>query len=179
MSEESNEPADPLKNADVGETVTLRKSKTLHTINYTPEEYFGSDRFAGNIEIVDIEIVEGDYDDKDIRVTWESDVTKRLPRRWDYHAEPVTEEEHRQARRQKWMRRAGKAAAVFVPAGIATALSVELTGRIAEQMTINGEPMAAPSPAATVGVVGVIMLLALVIHYGLSGGFPGTVRGAR
>lgn len=165
---------DPLEHADIGTTHTIRKSKTLHSINYTPDEFFGSDRFPDHIDIVDVELVETDDMScgPDIKITWEGDVTKRLPRRWDYHAEPVTDAERKQARRVKWARRLITPAITLGTVVFAVFLATEVTRRAAGQMTINGEAVAAPSFASVVPSVVVLALLAWMIVYGLKGGFP-------
>lgn len=174
------ENSDLLDGAAIGETVTVRTSKTLHSINLTPDEYFGTDRFPDHIDITDVELVETDDMScgPDIRITWEGEVTKQLPSRWDYHREPVTEEEIRTARRKKWGKR-------LMSAGL-TVGTLGLTGWIAANVmqefagiTINGEPMTVGSPTEIFVSMVPLLLLAALIVYGLQAGFPGMAGGTR
>lgn len=170
-----DENTDPLNGKDVGETVTVTESKTLHSINFTPDVYFGSDRF-GDVEISDVEVIEGDEGEaEDIRITWEGDITKQLPRRWDYHRDPVTQEEKSQQRKKKWLSRGAAALSLIVPSAVAVFIATRVMNSIAGKMTVNGQAMTAPSTAETATVMGVILLLAAVIVYGMKGGLPGKV----
>lgn len=169
---------DPLDGAVIGETHTIRETQTLHGINMGPDVFWGSDRF-GDADIVDVEIIEtGDEDYNDIKVTWEGDITKRLPRRWDYHREPVTEAEKRTAARRKWLGRAAHALAVIVPVGLATWIGTHVTNAALSGMTINGEPMGgtATTVVDTASLVLIVMAISALIIYGMKGGFPGKVN---
>jgi len=178
--ENQNDEIDPLEHAALGETVTVRKSKTLHSINFTPDEYFGSDRFPDHIEIVDVELVDSDgAEAKDIRVTWEGEVTKQLPLHWDYHREPVTAAEKREARRKRWMKRLGGVAPVAIMFGLVGVVSVTVMDELAGSMTIDGEPMVVPSNIEMAAMLGLMFVLALIIQYGVKGGFPGKVYNGR
>jgi hypothetical protein len=185
MSEEQHERkqqenSDPLAGAAIGETRTVRTSKTLYSIDLTPDEYFGTDRFPDHIDIADVELVETDDMScgPDIRITWEGEVTKQLPSRWDYHREPVTEEEKRTARRKTWAKRLGS---VGITVG-----TLAFTGWIAAHVmqqfagvTINGEPMTVGSPTEIFVSMVPLLLVAALIAYGIQGGLPGMVGGRR
>lgn len=167
---------DPLDGADVGETRTVRRSKTLHGINFEPCEFYGSDRQA-DIRITDLEVVEDEregYAD-DVRITWEADLTKRLPRNWDRHTEPVTAGEKRQQRRKKWLGRIAQAAALAIPFGIASAIAA-YTAQGLEGMTINGEPMTVPPFVELLPALLLVFGLAGLIMWTIRGGFQGRVR---
>lgn len=171
-----SESKDPLDGADIGETATVSETVDLYGINMAPDVFFGSDRF-GDADIVDVEIVETDGEDyNNIKVTWEGEMTKQLPLRWDYHREPVTEEEKRVASRRKWLYRGGRAAAVLIPMGLATWLAAVMMRRVSGEMTINGEPVVAPTFAEMLPAMAAVLLLSALIMYGLKGGFPGMAR---
>lgn len=175
----TDESSDPLKNADIGETARVRKSKTLYGIDYTPREFFGDDRITADISIVDVELLDNDDGAEDIRITWEGDVMKRLPRRWDYHAEPLTETENRQARRQKWKRRLGQAIAVVVPLGFSFFIAMRVMEQLAGKMTINGESVTPPSPETMAITFGFIVVISAVMMWGMNGAFPRGTGGNR
>lgn len=164
--------ADPLEGADVGETRTVRETKTLHGINMEPDVYYGSDRF-GETRIADVEVVRGDDGEADdIRVTWEGDVTKALPRRWDYCREPRTAAEERAATRKKWLGRAAKAVGFLLPVGVATLVASHVMNGLSGDLTINGEPMVAPTAVELVPLVVMVMGLAAFFAWAVSGGIP-------
>lgn len=174
MSQTEDE-SDPLDGADIGETVAVREPMTLHAINFShPDVFRGSDRY-GYPDIADVELVENDEGYHDIRIIWEGEVTKQLPRRWDRRAEPVTEREKRQARRRTWAKRIGGALSFLLPWALVVGVAWHVMGAVSSNMTINGEPMAAPDPTSFAVTAGLVVVLAAIIHWGVNGGFPGTV----
>lgn len=138
---------DPLRGADVGETKTVRRTVTLYGVNMEPDVYFGDDRF-GEARIVDVEIVEDERDGycDYIRVTWEGDLTKRLPSRWDYCRQPRTRAERVAVSREKWIGRALKAIGFALPIGLSIGVAAWLTPKVTSSLTINGEPVTSPTP---------------------------------
>lgn len=166
---------DPLDGAPIGQTETVTETQTLRGINYVPDEFFGHDRF-GEFGIADVEVIEsaeGDVDD--IRVTWEGEMTKQLPRRWDQHNEPVTDEEKQQARRRKWLGWLSRAAVFVVPLGLISTIAVKLTQEVSRELVINGEAATPPSMIDAVPVFILVLVMAGIIHIGIEGGFPGKV----
>lgn len=131
---------DPLRHADVGETKTVRESKYFHGINYEPRVFHGSDR-QGRSEIVDVEIVQNEHGEHDFKVTWEGDLTKRLPRNWDQANEPLTAEQERRARRRKWLGRIVTAGVILLPFGIAILATDAFMHLFFGEVTVNGEPV--------------------------------------
>lgn len=164
---------DPLDGADVGETKTVERSKTLHSATYEPGVYYGSDRI-GSAEIADVEIVEDEYGEDAIRVTWEGDLTKALPPNWDHHREPVTERELRQERRKKWKGRAGRAAQILIPAAICVGIAAHVMNTISGEVTMNGEPVGTPGFESIAFVFGLVVIIMLGVQYA-----PRTIRGGR
>lgn len=178
---DTDDDSDPLDGAAIGETRTVRESKTLHGINFEPLVYAGSDR-QGMAEIVDVEIVKDDRDGycDDIRVTWEGDITKTLPPRWDQCNEPRTEKEHKTAKRKKWIGRVITAVAAILPVAIAVAITIPVTERVFDgSLTINGEPMTMPSVWEILPMLGLILLLVGIIFWGVRGGLPRPGPGGR
>lgn len=169
------EHSDPLDGAAIGETVTIRESVDLPVINFSPDVYFGSDRF-GDCDVAGLELVEDADGHEAVRVVFEGEVTKQLPRRWDYHREPVTAEEKRAHWRKTWLKRAGQAAAFVLPFAFAGLIATRVMNGLAG-VTLNGEPMAPASGTDIWLSVVPILVVAALIAYGLQGGFPGTVRG--
>lgn len=163
---------DPLEGADVGETRTVRRSKTLHGINMEPMEFFGTDRQA-DIRVADLELVEDDEGDlHDVEITWEADLTKNLPRRWDRCTEPRTEGEEKQARRRKWLNRISRASAVILPLVVSYAIGIHVVEGAFENITINGEPMGPVTWMDMAPTLGLVAVLTLILYYGLRGGLP-------
>ncbi len=174
---------DPMDGAEIGETRTVRERIDLPVINFEPDVFYKSDRI-GVSHIEDIDIVENEYGDEMLRVTFEGDLTKCLPRRWD---QPITD--HPRNRRVKADSGTGRikqllvsAVGFFIPFGFALGLSVWLM-RLMDPVTItiNGESSTFP-PAITelVPVVVLVMVIGLIVWVGLNGGFPGGVgRGGR
>jgi hypothetical protein len=171
---------DDIRHWDVGEKRTVRESKTLHGINYAPEEYFGSDRHADDIRIADIEIVEPERegDLQDLRITWESDVTKHLPERWDHNLQREVNESKFDGLAAKYGEKVITAVSLLLPMGIAYVVGTRMLNTMAG-VTVNGEPLTPPTSGELLGTLFVILLLAVIIMYGLKGGFPGYVGGRR
>lgn len=132
---------DPLDGADVGETRTVRESVDLYTVDFEPDVFYGSDRFS-DTEIADVEVAENEHGDRKLVVTFEGEVTKALPRRWDRAREPLTEREERTARRREWVMKALATGGLLAPAVVATVVATWAMD--AGDMTVNGEPMQAP-----------------------------------
>lgn len=165
---------DPLDGADVGETRTVTRSKTLHGIDMEPREFWGSDRMADR-RIADVEVVENSEGEPiDVELTWEADLTKTLPPRWDYCREPRTEEEEANARRKKWLARVAQGIAIALPIGVASALMYGIAPAF-ENVTINGEAMAV-NPASMVTTALLVVGFASVMMWAVRRGLPGKVR---
>ena len=172
---------DPTRHMDLGETKTITTEKTLHGINFAPNEYFGSGVQSDNIRVSDVKVVEPERegDLPNIKTTWSAEVTKQLGRRWDEHDEPVTDTERKQARRRQWLQRWSTFAVTGVILALTTVISTRVMNTALGQMTINGEPMTAPTTGEMLPLVLVVFVLAAMIWYGLQGGFPGKVGGKR
>jgi hypothetical protein len=163
---------DPLEGADVGETRHVERSKHFHGINFEPRELHGSDRL-GDATITNIEIVEGDDGEADdFVVTWEGDMTKTLPRRWDSCREPRTPEEETQARRRKWLRRGIQTISVAVPMAIAVGVSHYLMRGL--DLTMNGVDVGAPTAGMALSIFLLGMLMFAIIRW-----LPGRMNGGR
>ena len=164
---------DPLAGAAIGETRTIRRSKTLSGIDLEPREFWGSDR-QRDVSIADVEIVSDEHDDDidDIRVAWEGEVTKTLPPRWDQCNEPRTDDERRDERRTRWAKKIIAAALLLVPIGIASVATYYLMQGLSGSMTINGEPVTAPTPVELAASFALLMGITLVILWGIKGGLP-------
>lgn len=163
---------DPIRNVDVGTTRTVTETDTYYL--YAPDVYFGSDRDVDNLDVTDIEAVppERDGDYPTIEVTWQGDVTKQLGRRWDEHDQPVTDAERRRARWERRITRWSPPAVTGVVLGVGMAISKRVMNRLAGELTINGEPMAAPTMGDLWVPVLLVFALAAIIVYGLQGGLP-------
>lgn len=159
------EEPDPLEHADVGETKTIFREVTLDSFNLEPEVFWGIDRI-GESEIVDAEIIDGE-DSQEIRLTWEADVTKTVPRNWDYCREPLTEKEERREKRRSWLVYAVKAIPFAIAGGL-TVLSVYIFNQLANGVTINGEPLA----PADLWTTTLVFILTAVMLYALSALVP-------
>jgi len=159
---------DPLEDAAPGETVRVVESKELHEVNYTPRVYFGTDRDASDIELANAEIVDGDDGEGQmIRLTWEGDVTKtvpRLPAWWDdglgFDPDDGTVASERPTPLRWQAVKAGVLAAPFV---IATGVTEFLMRSISGEMSINGEPMVYV-PWTIVIVMTLVMMAFLAIR---------------
>jgi len=168
-TDESQQSTDPLDGADVGETKTVRDTVELHAIDFEPDVFWG-DRI-GSSEIENVDVVEDEYGDQKLVVTFEGELTKALPRRWDSYREPVTDAEEAAQRRRKWEKNAARAVAVVAPLGLA----LFITNHVMQQMTgitINGEPMQPPSPEMFAVIIG----LALFFMWALQR-LPGRIGG--
>lgn len=169
-----SESDDPLDGAAVGEKRTVRRSKTIHGINFEPMAFVGQDR-EGDVHIVEVEVIESDEDGcDDIRVTWEAEMMKTLPRRWDHCREPRTETERKEARRKRWLRRGAKAAAVLIPGGVSMAVALVVMNRVAGEMTINGEPVFVDGMAwvSMLGLMASVSIIAWISKWAVEGGIP-------
>lgn len=168
---EVEDDTDPLRHAAVGETIKVEESRVLHAINYEPDEFYGVDRERKDIRISDLEVIETDTGE-DIRITWEGEVTKTLPPRWDYRDEPVTDSEKARERRQKWISRGLTTLGLVVPLVVSTFVASTLMNALDGQMTINGDPFTAPPTFVPVLVVAMLVFLAWVVQWAAKGGIP-------
>jgi len=164
---------DPLDGADVGETATVSRTVELRGVDYGPGEAFASDRMHGDLKVASVDVVERD-EYESVEVTFETEVTKILPRRWDRRVAPVTDSERRQARRQKWLASASKLAAFVIPTIVSVAVGLHVINNLA--MTVNGEMVSAPDPIPFLAFVGIITA---IVSYAVGGGLPRRIGGAR
>lgn len=163
---------DPLDGADIGDTATVRETTDIWVGGLEADATEGSDRLADS-EVVDTEVVTDEYGDQHLRVTVESDVTKRLPRRWDAAREPRTDSERRQARRETWISRGITATVTGVTLGLGLIVTNYVMKGAAQGMTVNGEPLTY-SPIDLVPVVVIVLVAFMAIQI-----WPFMARGAR
>ena len=128
---------DPLEGADIGETVTVSETTDIWVGGLEADATEGSDRIADS-EVVGSEVVTDEYGDQHLRVTVESDVTKRLPRLWDRSDAPRTDSERAQARRKKWGRWGVTALTTGSTLLFGLAVTNHLMRRLSGEVTING-----------------------------------------
>jgi len=160
---------DVLDGADVGETRHVRQTDEFPI--YRPDEFSGSDRQT-DAEPVDLELIQTEYGGYDLCVTWEGDVTKRLPRNWDQCREPRTDAERKRARRAVWKRRVGAVLPIAFALGLSTLIAARIMNEVAGSATINGEPLFAPTVADLAVPVGLIVVIAYILIWAMSGGMP-------
>jgi len=154
--------SDPLDGADVGETKTVRNTSQLWLGRLASEDGAGSDRFADH-RLVDATVVTDEYGDEMLRVTVESDVTKRLPHRWDTCREPRTDDERASQRRATWVRRGITAVATAIP----LAIGVVVTNAVARSMgsvTMNGETVTMPTGVELAPVVAIVAIVVAIVY---------------
>lgn len=163
MDGNSVDNSDPLAGADVGETRTVQESVELHTIDFEPDVFWGSDRI-GSPEIESVDVVEDDHGDEMLVVSFEGELTKTLPRRWDSYREPLTPAEEKDARRKRWARKALGAGTVIAPMGIALLVSTRLMNSMAG-VTINGEPVQPPGIESVLGVFAFALFVVWAIQW--------------
>jgi hypothetical protein len=165
--------ADPLADADVGETVTIEHTEEIWLGQLEADHASGSDRF-GDRRVSNVEVVEDEYGDQHLAVTVESDVTKRLPRRWDTARDPRTDSERRQARRDRWARTLARLLPVPVTLGIGLAVTDRLMRRLAPRLTINGEPLGySPTDLVPIALLVLVVFLAVLVIPAMRGEFRG------
>lgn len=154
---ESGRTTGPLDGADIGETRTVRESVELYTIDFKPDVYFGSDRI-GRATAAGVEVAEDEDGYETVVVTFEGEITKALPRRWDWCREPRTATEKKAQRRKRWLGKAATAFGVLLPLGIATGFTYLLMGRM-EGRTIETGPMQPPGLEFYAGLIAFILFL--------------------
>jgi len=171
--------SDPLRNADIGETVTVQKTVTLNSIDLAAEHY-RHDRFPSDIDITNIEILNGDSADPNIQITLTADITKQLPPHWDHHTEPVTDTETTRTRPQKWAHHIKDATGLLIGVGIAIAISTLMIAIYKETPAINGTPIPQPTLGVDIlSVVPIILIIMLAVVIGARGALPGIAHGGR
>lgn len=176
MSASEDESVDPLEGADVGETAEVTGVMETWVGDYRLEGMEGSDRHINDID-VEAETYTDEHGEHMIRLTFDGEVMKTIPRRWDYSRDPLTEEEEQVARRRKWLGRVAGVAEFVLPFGFSLWLAMQVMNAISGEMTINGEPITAPTFVELAPVVVTVFILSAVIMYGLQGGFPGGFYG--
>lgn len=165
-----SEKPDPLDGADVGQTETVRETVEMSVWDMTPCVYYGDDR-RSDVTLEDVEVV-GDGDNERVVLTYSGEVTKVLPRNWDYSREPLTESEARSQRRKKLLAKAAGVVSVLVPVVMATWISAHIMRAVAGEFTINGQPMPAISMTETFMIATAVLALSAIIGYGVQGNFP-------
>jgi len=168
--------SDPLDGADMGETATVTETNEIWLGQLASEDVRGSDRLADH-RLVDATVVTDEHGEQSLAVTVESDVTKRLPRRWDACREPRTDSERATARRSRWVSRAITGVSFAIPLGIGLAVTSRVNRQLTGDVTINGEPFTPPTVVEMVPVVALIVVIAAVILG--SGLMPGGFGGGR
>jgi len=162
----SDTDSDPLEGAAIGEKRTVQRSKTLHGINFEPREFVGSDREA-DVEIADVEVIKGgDGECDNVKVTWEAEMMKTLPRNWDTWEKPDTQ--------NVWVSRLAKVAAIVLPLGLAIGVAHFLMQGLARRLTINGEPFVY-GPSMMFPIVVLFVIVVVLGHY-FSPGKRGSVN---
>ena len=162
---------DPLDGADIGDTVTVTNTEEIWLGHLEAGDATGTDRIS-DMRVDDVEVVTNEHGDKHLAVTVESEITKRLPHRWDACQQPRTETEQREARRSVWKRRIGRVVPMAVTLGVSLAIASRMMDELAGDIVINGEPMAAPSMTSIALVFGLMLLIIVAMPY-LPGGFGG------
>ena len=155
---------DPLEGADIGETVTLTETSEIWLGEIESDASFGSDRLSER-RLDDVELVTNEHGDKHLQITVESEVTKTLPRRWDYSQEPRTEREEVQARRNRWKRYAKNALPILGALVLSGAIAVRITNSLAGEIVVNGEPLPPVAPVQMVLVFLIVILVTFGIQY--------------
>lgn len=169
---------DPLNGADIGDTVTVRETTDIWVGGLLDADATeGSDRLADS-EVVATEVVTDEYGDQHLRVTVESDVTKRLPRRWDTAREPRTDSERRQARRDRWASRLARWLPIPVTLGLGLAITNRVMSELSGDVTINGAPLTY-SPGEMLPAVLAVVAFAALIVWGIKYLPGGQYGGAR
>jgi hypothetical protein len=165
---------DPLADADIGETREIVVENEAPLIDVEPDEFWGPDR-DGAVESVDAELIECDDGSQFVRFTYEGEAMKVLPKHWDTCREPRTDEELSAKRRTAWMRRLGMAVGVIVPMSLSVLITDHMMQAISGELTINGQPVAAPSLSfiSLILFAGVVVAL---VFWAVSGGMPPRVK---
>lgn len=151
MSEE-----DPLDGADIGETVRIEETVELWAGAISADETRGSDRFA-NHEVADIEVVEDEYGEKIVRLSVESDVTKRLPHCWSREPNPKPETEKNGG--LSWRFIAGRLA----PPVVAIGIGVWVTQSMFRALAGESIEFAAEPPTLAVSVITIVALMVVML----------------
>jgi len=165
--------ADPLADADVGETVTVDHTEELWLGQLESEHARGTDRFADR-RVSNVEIVTDEHGDTLLAVTVTSDVTKQLPHAWDRCQEPRTDAERQTARRTRWARTLGRLLPIPVTLAIGLAVTDRVMRRLAPRLTIGGEPLSyAPADLLPVAVVVLVAFMVVSVMPYMPRGFGG------
>lgn len=153
---------DPLDGADIRDAVTVRESSEIWVGDGLTSEWIkGTDRFA-ETDVTDISVRTDEHGEKYIQVTTESEVTKRLPRRWERCNEPRTASERRRERLNTWASKL----ATLLPIPITLAIGLGITHRfmrsVSGEVVINGDPLSY-SVVDLVPVVGIVLICVAIV----------------
>lgn len=177
---------DPLDGADLGETHHVEETSMIWAFNQ-PSHTYGSDRDS-DVELVDTEVVRDEDGRVDaIRLHWEGDITKTLPRGYNRIAVPSGSEHvgdpvahrRRKQRREKWVGRLKQGLGLGIPVLGSTFVALHVINATASQISINGDTLGPITFAEAAPPMLLIVILAAVIVWGLQGGFPGMAGGHR
>jgi len=153
---------DPLRHADVGETKTVRESVQLHTINYEPDVYHGSDRL-GEANIENIEIVENEFGDEDIKITFEADLVKTVPDRWDERVGAALETDD-PSHKQRLLSVLSSAVVVGFPVLLSWLVGVMVLSEVSG-LTLDGETLTFdPFGITSFSMLAVVLLIAVAVR---------------
>lgn len=173
----ANPTGDPLDGAAVGETRTFQHETRVDTVSRLPPKYCGTDRDI-DVSVADVEVVDSAHPDdpEDVRITYDVEATKYLPRRWDQCQEPRTEREERQARRKRWSKFALEASVTLVTIGAVVGLGTHITNKVTTGLTVGGETVDPIGPMVPVTVFVAVGILWALFH--IAGVWENSGRGS-
>lgn len=151
-----SESDDPMDGAAVGETRTVQEDVTVNLWDfYAADSFLGSDRVAGDIDLVDVAYGVDDGDES-VTLTFEGDVTKTLPRRWDTLLEdhPKNQARGRNEPRNTLVSLGALVVTSLVAFGVAAFVATRA------EVTVNGE---AVFPATLVDVTAMVPFFMLIV----------------
>ena len=172
MTDEREQDADPLADADIGDSATVTHTEEIWLGDLDPQTTRQTDRLLER-EVVDVEVTENEYGDQHLAVTTDVTMTKRLPHNWDADpsAEPPAAGDSRRSRAVSLLVGLGTV-------GLVSGVGIRIAETLSGEMTVNGEAVMV-APAGMLPAVGSAMLLWLLIMVVVGGGFPGYVGGGR
>jgi len=164
----SDNKTDALRHADMGEQTELSTTEEISLVAMEPTEWYRSDRMLGDATVDNVEVIETEHGDKRLQVTWSREATKTIGRRWG--AEPNKDDSGSNWRLKE---RAVKVAPIAATMTIAGIIGVKITNSSMANMATTTEPLQPIKLWPTLGGIFVLVLVAWLIIYGMSGGLPG------
>jgi hypothetical protein len=171
---------DPLDGAAVGETRTVRHTEEFPLWDAVwDSEFLGDDRQVRDIEIADAAVV-GPEGNEYVVIEFEGEAMKTLPRgAFSVVEEPEPASQSGSSRWRRSLAWVTQAISILLPLTFAVLVAHLSMQALSQDVMINGQELTAPPLWQVLGFAWFALVIFILILWGVAGGLPRPVGGAR